>query len=94
MKVFIGKITETYSRRVGIIAESKEEANKILTNLYAYGDIEELDYEDYDGEWNSSIEREADIDECDLDDVEIYDENGAVYNNEDLPGCCFDEENE
>lgn len=49
MKIFTGFITETNSRKVAVIAETKEEANAILSDLYINGDIDELNDEDYDG---------------------------------------------
>ena len=57
MKIFTGTITETNSRKVAVIAETKEEANAILSDLYLNGDIGELDYDDYD-EWDSKINDE------------------------------------
>ena len=39
MKIFTGFITETYSRKVAVIAETKEEANAILSDLYLNGDL-------------------------------------------------------
>lgn len=49
MKIFTGLITETNSRKVAVIAETKEEANAILSDLYYNGDIDELNDDDYDG---------------------------------------------
>ena len=49
MKIFTGTITETSSRKVAVIAETKEEANAILSDLYYNGDIDGLDDNDYDG---------------------------------------------
>lgn len=84
MKIFTGFITETSSRKVAVIAETKEEANAILSDLYLNGDIGELDYDDYD-EWDSKINDEVDIDSEELDDIEIYDEDGNEYEKDDLP---------
>ena len=84
MKIFTGTITETSSRKVAVIAETKEEANAILSNFYCNGYIDELDYDDYDG-WDSEINGEVDIDSRELDDIEIYDEDGNEYEKDDLP---------
>ena len=84
MKVFTGFITETSSRKVAVIAETKEEANAILSDLYYYGDIDEFDYDDYD-EWQSEINDEVVIDSEELDDIKIYDEEGNEYEKDDLP---------
>lgn len=84
MKIFTGFITETYSRKVAVIAETKEEANAILSDLYLNGDIGELDCDDYD-EWDSKINDEVDIDSEELDEIEIYDEDGNKYEKDDLP---------
>ena len=84
MKIFTGTITETSSRKVAVIAETKEEANAILSDLYLNGDIGELDYDDYD-EWDSKINDEVDIDSEELDEIEIYDEEGNKYEKDDLP---------
>lgn len=84
MKIFTGVITETNSRKVAVIAETKEEANAILSDLYVNGDIDELDYDDYDG-WESEINDEVDIDSEELDDINIYDEEGNEYEKDDLP---------
>lgn len=83
MKIFTGFITETYSRKVAVIAETKEEANAILSDLYINGDIDELNDEDYDG-WDSEINCKVDIDR-ELDNIEIYDEEGNKYEKDDLP---------
>lgn len=91
MKIFTGTITETSSRKVAVIAETKEEANAILSDLYLNGDIDELDYDDYDG-WDSKINDEVDIDSEELDDIEIYDEDGNKYEKDDLPEKYFDSE--
>lgn len=91
MKIFTGFITETSSRKVAVIAETKEEANAILSDLYLNGDIGELDYDDYD-EWDSKINDEIDIDSEELDDIEIYDEDGNKYEKDDLPEKYFDSE--
>lgn len=91
MKIFTGFITETSSRKVAVIAETKEEANAILSDLYLNGDIGELDYDDYD-EWDSKINDEIDIDSEELDDIEIYDEEGNKYEKDDLPEKYFDSE--
>lgn len=88
MKIFTGFITETYSRKVAVIAETKEEANAILSDLYLNGDIGELDCDDYDG-WDSEINCEVDIDR-ELDNIEIYDEEGNKYEKDDLPEKYFD----
>lgn len=88
MKIFTGTITETSSRKVAVIAETKEEANAILSDLYLNGDIGELDYDDYDG-WDSEINCEVDIDR-ELDNIEIYDEEGNKYEKDDLPEKYFD----
>ena len=84
MKIFTGTITETSSRKVAVIAETKEEANAILSDLYLNGDIGELDCDDYD-EWDSKINDEVDIDSEELDEIEIYDEEGNRYEKDDLP---------
>ncbi len=84
MKIFTGVITETSARKVAVIAETKEEANAILSDLYVNGDIDELDYDDYDG-WESEINDEVDIDSEELDDINIYDEEGNEYEKDDLP---------
>lgn len=84
MKIFTGFITETYSRKVAVIAETKEEANAILSDLYLNGDIGELDCDDYD-EWDSKINDEVDIDSEELNEIEIYDEEGNKYEKDDLP---------
>lgn len=84
MKIFTGTITETSSRKVAVIAETKEEANAILSDLYLNGDIGELDCDDYD-EWDSKINDEVDIDSEELDEIEIYDEEGNKYEKDDLP---------
>lgn len=89
MKIFTGTITETNSRKVAVIAETKEEADAILSDLYLNGDIDELDYDDYDG-WDSEINDEVDIDSRELDDIEIYDEDGNEYEKDDLPEKYFD----
>lgn len=89
MKIFTGFITETYSRKVAVIAETKEEANAILSDLYLNGDIGELDCDDYDG-WDSKINDEVDINSRELDDIEIYDEDGNEYEKDDLPEKYFD----
>ena len=89
MKIFTGFITETNSRKVAVIAETKEEANAILSDLYCNGDIDELDYDDYDG-WDSEINDEVDIDSKELDDISIYDEEGNEYEKDDLPEEYFD----
>ena len=91
MKIFTGFITETSSRKVAVIAETKEEANAILSDLYLNGDIGELDYDDYD-EWDSKINDEVDIDSEELDEIEIYDEEGNKYEKDDLPEKYFDSE--
>lgn len=91
MKIFTGTITETSSRKVAVIAETKEEANAILSDLYLNGDIGELDYDDYD-EWDSKINDEVDIDSEELDEIEIYDEKGNTYEKDDLPEKYFDSE--
>ncbi len=91
MKIFTGTITETSSRKVAVIAETKEEANAILSDLYLNGDIGELDYDDYD-EWDSKINDEVDIDSEELDEIEIYDEEGNKYEKDDLPEKYFDSE--
>lgn len=83
MKIFTGFITETYSRKVAVIAETKERANAILSDLYLNGDISELDCDDYDG-WDSEINCEVDIDR-ELDNIDIYDEEGNKYEKDDLP---------
>ena len=83
MKIFTGFITETYSRKVAVIAETKEEANAILSDLYINGDIDELNDEDYDG-WDSEINCKVDIDR-ELYNIEIYDEEGNKYEKDDLP---------
>lgn len=91
MKIFTGVITETYSRRVGILADSKEEAEEILAELYFEGDIKPLDYDDYDGEWISNIETESSVENpMDLDI--FYDDKdvAAVYNDD---GDEYDREN-
>lgn len=90
MKIFTGFITETYSRKVAVIAETKEEANAILSDLYINGDIDELNDEDYDG-WDSEINCKVDIDR-ELDNIEIYDEEGNKYEKDDLPEKYFDSE--
>ena len=90
MKIFTGFITETYSRKVAVIAETKEEANAILSDLYINGDIDELNDEDYDG-WDSEINCEVDI-VRELDNIEIYDEEGNKYEKDDLPEKYFDSE--
>lgn len=87
MKIFTGFITETYSRKVAVIAETKEEANAILSDLYINGDIDELNDEDYDG-WDSEINCEVDIDR-ELDNIEIYDEEGNKYEKDNLPEKDF-----
>lgn len=84
MKIFTGTITETNSRKVAVIAETKEEADAILSDLYLNGDIGELDCDDYD-EWDSKINDEVDIDSEELDEIEIYDEEGNKYEKDDLP---------
>ena len=84
MKIFTGTITETSSRKVAVIAETKEEANAILSDLYDNEDIDALDDNDYDG-WDSEINDEVDIDSRELDDIEIYDEEGNEYEKDDLP---------
>lgn len=89
MKIFTGFITETNSRKVAVIAETKEEANAILSDLYYNGDIDELDYDDYDG-WDSEINDEVDIDSRELDDISIYDEEGNKYEKDDLLEKYFD----
>lgn len=89
MKIFTGTITETSSRKVAVIAETKEEANAILSDLYLNGDIDEFDYDDYD-RWDSKINDEVDIDSEELDDIEIYDEEGNKYEKDDLPEKHFD----
>ena len=102
MKIYTGVITETYSRKVGILANSKEEAEEILAKLYFEGDIESLDYDDYDGEWKSNIETESNIeDSMDLDafyddeDVTaIYDDDGKEQYKEDLLDLLNEEEEE
>jgi hypothetical protein len=91
MKIFTGTITETNSRKVAVIAETKEEADAILSDLYLNGDIDELDYDDYDG-WDSEINDEVDIDSRELDEIEIYDEEGNKYEKDDLPEKYFDSE--
>ena len=91
MKIFTGTITETSSRKVAVIAETKEEANAILSDLYLNGDIGELDYDDYD-EWDSKINDEVDIDSEELDEIEIYDEEGNKYEKDNLPEKYFDSE--
>lgn len=91
MKIFTGTITETNSRKVAVIAETKEEANAILSDLYINGDIDELNYDDYDG-WDSEINDEVDIDSRELDDIEIYDEEGNEYEKDDLPKIFNPEE--
>ena len=90
MKIFTGFITETYSRKVAVIAETKEEANAILSDLYINGDIDELNDEDYDG-WDSEINCKVDIDR-ELDNIEIYDEEGNKYEKDDLPKIFDSEE--
>lgn len=90
MKIFTGFITETYSRKVAVIAETKEEANAILSDLYINGDIDELNYDDYDG-WDSEINCKVDIDR-ELDNIEIYDEDGNKYEKDDLPKIFDSEE--
>lgn len=90
MKIFTGFITETYSRKIAVIAETKEEANAILSDLYINGDIDELNDEDYDG-WDSEINCKVDIDR-ELDNIEIYDEEGNKYEKDDLPEKYFDSE--
>ena len=89
MKIFTGVITETNSRKVAVIAETKEEANAILSDLYVNGDIDELDYDDYDG-WESEINDEVAVDSEELDDISIYDEEGNEYKKDDLPEEFFD----
>ena len=89
MKIFTGTITETNSRKVAVIAETKEEADAILSDLYLNGDIDELDCDDYD-EWDSKINDEVDIDSEELDEIEIYDEEGNKYEKDDLPEKYFD----
>lgn len=84
MKIFTGVITETNLRKVAVIAETKEEANAILSDLYVNGDIDELDYDDYDG-WESEINDEVAIDSEELDDINIYDEEGNEHEKDDLP---------
>lgn len=92
MKIFTGVITETYSRRVGILADSKEEAEEILAELYSEGDIKPLDYDDYDGEWASNIETESSIENPmdldifydDKDVATVYNDDGDEYDREDL----------
>ena len=91
MKIFTGTITETSSRKVAVIAETKEEANAILSDLYLNGDIGELDYDDYD-EWDSKINDEVEIDSEELDEIEIYDEEGNKYEKDNLPEKYFDSE--
>lgn len=90
MKIFTGFITETYLRKVAVIAETKEEANAILSDLYINGDIDELNDEDYDG-WDSEINCKVDIDR-ELDNIEIYDEDGNKYEKDDLPKIFDSEE--
>lgn len=90
MKIFTGFITETYSRKVAVIAETKEEANAILSDLYINGDIDELNDDDYDG-WDSEINCKVDIDR-ELDNIEIYDEEGNKYEKDDLPKIFDSEE--
>lgn len=88
MKIFTGLITETNSRKVAVIAETKEEANAILSDLYYNGDIDELNDEDYDG-WDSEIDDEVTY-STELDDIKIYDEDGNEYEKDDLPEKDFD----
>lgn len=88
MKIFTGFITETSSRKVAVIAETKEEANAILSDLYLNGDIDELDYDDYDG-WDSEIDDEVTY-STELDDIKIYDEDGNEYEKDNLPEKDFD----
>lgn len=88
MKIFTGFITETSSRKVAVIAETKEEANAILSDLYLNGDIDELDYDDYDG-WDSEIDNEVTY-STELDDIKIYDEDGNEYEKDNLPEKDFD----
>ena len=89
MKIFTGFITETNSRKVAVIAETKEEANAILSDLYCNGDIDELDYDDYNG-WDSEINDEVAINSEELDNIKIYDEDGNEYEKDNLPEEYFD----
>ncbi|WP_270425458.1 DpnD/PcfM family protein [Blautia intestinalis] len=88
MKIFTGLITETNSRKVAVIAETKEEANAMLSDLYYNGDIDELNDDDYDG-WDSEIDDEVTY-SAELDDIKIYDEDGNEYEKDNLPEKDFD----
>lgn len=88
MKIFTGLITETNSRKVAVIAETKEEANAMLSDLYYNGDIDELNDDDYDG-WDSEIDDEVTY-STELDDIKIYDEDGNEYEKDNLPEKDFD----
>lgn len=88
MKIFTGFITETYSRKVAVIAETKEEANAMLSDLYYNGDIDELNDDDYDG-WDAEIDDEVTY-STELDDIKIYDEDGNEYEKDNLPEKDFD----
>lgn len=88
MKIFTGFITETSSRKVAVIAETKEEANAMLSDLYYNGDIDELNDDDYDG-WDAEIDDEVTY-STELDDIKIYDEDGNEYEKDNLPEKDFD----
>lgn len=80
MKVFTGTITETYTRKVAILAESKEMADEILQELYLNEDIDDLDFNDLD-HWGTEIDKE--IDPHDLkDNISIYSERGITFSKE------------
>lgn len=48
MKYYLVEITETLVKRVVIAADSAEQANQIVSELYENGEIE-LTYKDYEG---------------------------------------------
>lgn len=77
MKVFTGTITEVYTRKVAILAESKEKADEILQELYLDEKLDEFRPNDYD-DWYQKIEKE--IDPHDLEDnISIYNERGITF---------------
>lgn len=80
MKVFTGTITETYTRKVAILAESKEEADEILQELYLNEDLDEIGPDDWD-EWYQKIDKEIDPHNLD-NDIPIYNKRGITFSKE------------
>ena len=84
MKIFKCRVTEYLTKDVAIIAGSKEDARRILDNLYHDMGIITLDYEDYDDN-DIDVLSELNIKNDDLSYMDIYDKDGNLYDENDLP---------